>query len=1285
MKNFTFLFLLLTLFAFSSMAQKGYVNPAAKYCEMLGYRYEVTSQKSGGEVGMVHLPDGSRVNAWDFYKGKVAQEFSYAAKLGFEIETEVVEEKGFTIERPVCVRMNKGVEERIPLLELMELNGEPLKAEVNRTMPSVQQMAQENPNFTSVKSLPTAFDWRDYNGHAYIGEARDQGSCGSCYAFGASASAEGTYNYATGNYDSNTADFSESWIAFCLSEMSAYSSHFSGCNGADYEYQELQALVDVGHIEESYFPYSDASNQSCPSTTDNAPKIQFEGWYRVPSSDVDAIKTAIMTYGVVDAAVYVTTSFQNYSGGVWSDSNSGCSNGAYTTTNHAIALVGWGHDATEGDYWILRNSWGTSWGENGYMRIAVNSAAVDCAVCYMVYEDVPQTPVADFSADATTVLAGTTVNFTDESANNPTSWSWTFNGGTTSTSTSQNPSVTYNTVGTYNVSLTATNDIGSDTETKTAYIEVVDELPVEYCTSQGNDYSYEWIAGVQVGDFSNTSGASGYTDFTSKTVEMTVGESYDVTLTPDFKSSTYNEYWKIWVDLNKDGDFDDAGELIFDAGALSKTAVTGTATIPEGTTEKTTRMRVSMKYNAEQTACETFSYGEVEDYTVNIVESGADTQAPTAPTNLSSSSITETSFTLSWNASTDNVGVTGYDVYQGGSMIGSVTGTSASITGLTAATTYSYYVKAKDAAGNVSSASSTLNVTTETPEDTQAPTAPSNLASSNIGETSVTLSWTASTDNVAVTGYDIYKNGSLLNSTTNTTYNVTGLTASTTYSFYVKAKDAAGNVSSASNTVSVTTNDITGEYCTSQGNNYSYEWISEVAIGTYSNSSNAAGYTDFTSETITLEAGTSVDVSLTPGFASSTYNEYWKIWIDYNQDYEFTEDELAFDAGALSKTTVTGTINVLSTATGTTRMRVSMKYNGEQTACESFSYGEVEDYTVSFEEAIPDTEAPSVPTGLASSNITTSSATISWNASTDNVGVTGYEVYQNGSLVSNVTGTSYTASGLSAATTYSFAVKAYDAAGNISAMSSSLNVTTSDEVLTYCSSKGNNVNYEWIDLVQLNEIDNSTSSNGGYADFTSMTANVTPGSTQTIYFSCGFASSSYTEYWHVWIDWDHSGTFDSDEEMVSGSSSSSSTLSAEFTVPTDALLGTTRMRVTMKYNAAATACETFSYGEVEDYTINVTEAAPAMAFRADATVLGNESPTDISIYPIPADSYIQVDVINGTKECPLTIYNIQGSVVKVVEMYGNTREINVSELPSGTYILKVDDEKGSITKQFVKK
>ncbi|MFC2103994.1 GEVED domain-containing protein [Bacteroidota bacterium] len=562
-----------------------------------------------------------------------------------------------------------------------------------------------------------------------------------------------------------------------------------------------------------------------------------------------------------------------------------------------------------------------------------------------------------------------------------------------------------------------------------------------------------------------------------------------------------------------------------------------------------------------------------------------------------------------------------------------------------------------------------------TTEDTEAPTTPGSLVSSNVTETSVNLSWTASTDNVGVTGYDIYRNGSFLNTTSNTNYTVSGLTASTSYTFYVKAKDAAGNVSGSSNTINVTTSGSVVTYCSSQGNNSSYEWIAGVTIGSYANTSGAANYTDFTSENISLEAGTNVSVSLTPGFSGSTYNEYWKIWIDYNADGDFNDSgELVFDAGSLSKTTVSGNMSVSGSASGTTRMRISMKYNGAQTVCETFSYGEVEDYTVTFGEAVADTEAPSVPSGLLTSSITSSSISISWNASSDNIGVTEYTVYQNGSLVGNPTSTSYTITGLTASTQYSYTVKAKDAAGNVSASSSTLYVTTSDVQLTYCTTKGNNVYYEWIDLVSIGSINNATAANGGYADFTSLSTSVSAGQSVSINVSCGFKSSSYTEYWHVWVDWNQNGTFDSNEQMVSGSSNSSGTLSYSFTVPSDALSGSTRMRVTMKYASAATPCETFSYGEVEDYTLIVSGS------KSDASYsMNNEtfvSSIKAKLYPNPANNYTILELISDDyTEVSYKVVDIQGRIhiaKDKVQVNGYQEEkIDLSELKPGIYFILI--------------
>lgn len=187
-----------------------------------------------------------------------------------------------------------------------------------------------------------------------------------------------------------------------------------------------------------------------------------------------------------------------------------------------------------------------------------------------------------------------------------------------------------------------------------------------------------------------------------------------------------------------------------------------------------------------------------------------DTTAPSAPTGLTAGTPTSTSVSLSWTASTDNVGVTGYDVYRGTTLVGSSSTTSYSVTGLTAATTYSFTVKAKDAAGNVSASSSALSVTTANggTTDTTAPSVPTGLTAGTTTQTSVPLSWTASTDNTGgsgVAGYEVLRGTTVVGTTTSTSYTVTGLTAGTAYSFSVRAKDVAGNTSAASSAVSATT------------------------------------------------------------------------------------------------------------------------------------------------------------------------------------------------------------------------------------------------------------------------------------------------------------------------------------------------------------------------------------------------------------------------------------------------------------------------------------------------
>ncbi|MBU6950849.1 choice-of-anchor B family protein [Hahella sp. HN01] len=154
-----------------------------------------------------------------------------------------------------------------------------------------------------------------------------------------------------------------------------------------------------------------------------------------------------------------------------------------------------------------------------------------------------------------------------------------------------------------------------------------DPDPSDYCEASGANASEEWIGKVEIGEFANASGSSKYSDFTDMTVALAAGET-SVTLTPSFSGSSYKESWKIWVDLNGDGDFEDSGEEVFSSGSASSSPVTGSLNIPASAAEGKTRMRVAMRYNAAPSPCGTFNYGEVEDYTVEIGDGG---EPPTDP------------------------------------------------------------------------------------------------------------------------------------------------------------------------------------------------------------------------------------------------------------------------------------------------------------------------------------------------------------------------------------------------------------------------------------------------------------------------------------------------------------------------------------------------------------------------------------------------------------------------------------------------------------------------------
>ncbi|WP_395046236.1 M4 family metallopeptidase [Flavobacterium sp.] len=328
-----------------------------------------------------------------------------------------------------------------------------------------------------------------------------------------------------------------------------------------------------------------------------------------------------------------------------------------------------------------------------------------------------------------------------------------------------------------------------------------------------------------------------------------------------------------------------------------------------------------------------------------------------------------------------------------------------------------------------------------------------------------------------------------------------------------------------------------------------------------------------------------------------------------------------------------------------------------------------------------DTTVPSTPASLVASGTTSTSTNLSWTASTDNVAVTGYNVYQGTTLKATVTTTSYAVTGLTASTAYTFSVKAKDAAGNLSASSNTVNVTTlAGSAVTYCASTSNSTADEKISKVVFGTISNTSTGTAGYENFTALSTNAVRGVAKTITITPSWTSTVYSEGYAVWIDYNKNGLFtDAGELVFSKATSTATSATGSITIPATALLGATRMRVSMKYNGIPTSCETLSYGQVEDYTVNITAS---LAITATTEVNNAAEVLSFNLYPNPVENVLNVSMIDNRK-ATYRIYSMIGQEVKSGSL--NENEISVSNLESGLYIFEVNDGEKTITKKFVKK
>ncbi len=302
------------------------------------------------------------------------------------------------------------------------------------------------------------------------------------------------------------------------------------------------------------------------------------------------------------------------------------------------------------------------------------------------------------------------------------------------------------------------------------------------------------------------------------------------------------------------------------------------------------------------------------------------------------------------------------------------------------------------------------------------------------------------------------------------------------------------------------------------------------------------------------------------------------------------------------------------------------------------------------------------------SNVTPYSALISWNIVS---GASSYTIqYRKSGSPSWITVTTNSNSkilnNLSPATTYEYQV-------TTGMCSSVINTFTTSN---YCSSKGNISDLEFIDLVKIGSINKSSGNDGGYKNNTNLSTEIYLGDSYTIQYSASIQFILRNECWRIWIDYNRDGDFnDAGELVVSRTSGSSSILSSTFTVPQTANVGPTRMRISMKNGSSPSPCQTFAYGEVEDYTIIL---GPYFIYKNDKeeknipTTYGLEqnypnpfNPTTIIKYQIPNNSYVTLKVYDVLGKEVATLVN------EKLEAGNYTASLNASSFPSGVYFYKL--------------
>ncbi|UCB51654.1 MAG: DUF333 domain-containing protein [Candidatus Zixiibacteriota bacterium] len=365
----------------------GTANPAAVYCIEMGCEYTVVDEPSG-QRGICIFPDGSGCDAWAFLQGKCGQSYSYCTKCGYDMQTLNDGRNPFSREYAVCISKEGN---RIgSVTELMALGEKATKASVRSEGSENERVGEQ---LSANVQVPPAFDWRDYQGYDWMTPVKDQGGCGSCWAFGPVGVLEAMYNIWRNDPD----------LDFDLSEEYLVSDCYlpGNCCGGSY-FSILQFLCINGIPDEDCLPYVDGLSCTCTkyacdencehsagsSCSDAACSDRCPDWQN-RLMGIDSAKYFAM--GEVNIREYVATKGpltlpmgMGLGVGYWDGDIYRCTDD--NRTNHVVVIVGYDD---EGGYWIVRNSYGVGFGDNGYFKLGYGECGIDSTALGYHFMDQP--------------------------------------------------------------------------------------------------------------------------------------------------------------------------------------------------------------------------------------------------------------------------------------------------------------------------------------------------------------------------------------------------------------------------------------------------------------------------------------------------------------------------------------------------------------------------------------------------------------------------------------------------------------------------------------------------------------------------------------------------------------------------------------------------------------------------------------------------------------------------------------------------------------------------------